>query len=156
MAKKKTILICQVGNDPRINALKEQLVQKGYTVRYVCVPRVDPKDTAREDEIKALLEGETKDVDVVICLVDETTHTDSLIDWELQRAYEEEIAIIGVYAEGCPPDVALPENLERYRDQLVTWDEEKIVTAVEGRGVASENPDGTPKGPSWNVGKTEC
>lgn len=156
MERKKMILICQAGNASRIEVLKEQLTQKGYTVRYVCVPSVDPNDVAKEEEIKALLENETKDVDILICLIDETTHENPLIDWEIERAYQEELTIVGMYAEECSVDVALPENLERYRDQLITWTEEKIVEILENQVILSERPDGTPKEATWTIDKKSC
>jgi len=154
---KKSILIYRTAqNAESVQKLIAELIEKGYSVQDVCLPEIASRTAASEEEIKRLLSEKTEDVDILVCIIDNVSHSDSICDWEVELAHSRSKVIVGVYSEGFSADTPIPRSLELYRDHLVGCSAEKVASAIEGVQVVSENPDGSPKGKVWNVDKSEC
>lgn len=66
------------------------------------------------------------------------------MNWEIRAAAEAGKRIIGVYLQGAK-DEDIPSELKEYGDNLVGWNGDKIVRAINGEDFDWENADGSPK-----------
>ncbi|MDD5702590.1 MAG: TIR domain-containing protein, partial [Dehalococcoidales bacterium] len=113
--------------------------------------RAKPANQARLDKglvkdttIKRLLRMKISWASTVIVLVGDKTHSRPWVDWEIEQAHRQGKKIVGVYESGLKDKVDLPAALEKYgTSQVVGWDPEKIISAIEGEPVF-QNSDGTP------------
>lgn len=137
-------------DDKEVDKLTALLRKNGYAIRNSSI-RAKPANQARLDKglvkdetIRRLLRMKISWASTAIVLVGEETHSRPWVNWEIEQAHRQGKDIIGVYEHGLKDRVELPEALEKYgTSQVVGWDSEKIISAIEGEPVF-QNPDGTP------------
>ncbi len=137
-------------DDANVDKLTDLLSKNGFNIRNSSI-RVKPANQLRLDKglvkdstIKRLLRMKISWAGTVIVLVGNHTHSRPWVNWEIEQAHKQGKKIVGVYERGLKDKVDLPPALERYAtSQVVGWDSEAIMAAIEGEPVF-QNPDGTP------------
>jgi len=126
------------------------LGKAGYDVRNSSI-RAKPANQRRLDEgrisekvIARLLRMKMSWATTVVVLIGRETHTRPWVDWEINKAHELGKRIVGVYERGGTEN-DLPEPFKKYGDALVAWNSDSVMDAVDGKPVAFQNPDGTPR-----------
>ncbi len=137
-------------DDANVDKLTKLLSNNGFDIRNSSI-RAKPANQRRLDNglvkdstIKRLLRMKISWAGTVLVLVGKQTHSRPWVDWEIEQAHRQGKKIVGVYERGLKDKVDLPPALERYgTSQVVGWDSEAIMAAIEGEPVF-QNPDGTP------------
>jgi len=137
-------------DDANVDKLTKLLSNNGFDIRNSSI-RAKPANQRRLDNglikdstIKRLLRMKISWAGTVLVLVGKQTHSRPWVDWEIEQAHRQGKKIVGVYERGLKDKVDLPPALEKYgTSQVVGWDTEAIMAAIEGEPVF-QNPDGTP------------
>lgn len=131
-------------DDERLPALKKLLGDNGYDVRDSSINSSKPNNAQSEDYIKQkILAPQIDWAGALVVLVSPGTHESEWVDWEIEYAHRQGKHVIGVWDRGAR-DADLPANLETYGYDLVGWQAEGIIEALNGK-THWENPDGTPR-----------
>lgn len=91
-----------------------------------------------------LIRPQIKWAGTVVVLIGEKTANSDYVNWEIKTAAEMGKRIIGVFLRGAQ-ESDVPQELKNYGDNLVAWNGEKIVAAINGEDFVWENPDGSPR-----------
>ena len=136
-------------DDAAVDKLTRLLSSKGYDIRNSSI-RAKPANQARlekglvsEEVIRRLLRLKIAWAQTVVVLVGKATHTRPWVDWEIAEANKRGKRIVGVYEHGGTA-ADLPENLKKYASEIVAWNSDSIITAIDGTDTPFQNPDGTP------------
>ena len=89
-------------------------------------------------------------------LIGPETHTRPWVDWEIEYANREGKHIVGIFAhDGKDADV--PDNFEKYGDDLVGWDSKNLISAIKaGHDGPWESPDSPPRPVKHTAGRERC
>lgn len=149
MAKEtKNIFISHVHKDDAgLSDLKELLKKNGMEVRDSSVNSDKPNNAKSPDYIKSQILAPRIDwASTMIVYISPETKNSEWVNWEIERAHEQNKTIVGVWergAHGCD----VPEALDEYGHALVGWNANRIIDAVNGDYEQFEEPDGTPRPP---------
>ena len=91
----------------------------------------------------------------VIVLIGKETHQRPWVDWEIEQANKQGKQIIGVFMRGHT-DAEIPEKLKDYASDIVSWNTESILRAIEGNAPQFQCPDGSPLPPIHAPASTDC
>jgi hypothetical protein len=135
-------------DDAGVDSLTRLLSKQGYDIRNSSI-RAKPANQARLDKglvsdevIRRLLRLKIAWAQTVVVLVGKETHTRPWVNWEIAEANKRGKRIVGVYEHGgTAADV--PENLKKYASEIVAWNGESIIAAIDGTDEPFQNPDGT-------------
>lgn len=137
------------------------LSRAGYDVRNSSI-RAKPANQRRLDEgrisekaIARLLRMKMSWATTVVVLIGRETHTRPWVDWEINKAHELGKRIVGVYERGGTEN-DLPEPFKKYGDALVAWNSDSVMDAIDGKPVAFQNPDGTPRQTTNSPPRNTC
>lgn len=156
MDKTKNVFISHFNKDEEhIGKLQGLLSSKGYQIKNSSIDSTKPNKVTHPEAIKRLLRMRINWAGTFICLVGPHTHTRPWVDWEIEQAFKKGKRIVGVFLNGAS-NADVPSNLEKYRDALVGWTGDRIIDAIEGRINDSQNPDGTPREPTWIISHGNC
>lgn len=139
-------------DDASVDKLTALLSSKGYDIRNSSI-RAKPANQARLDKglvsdevIRRLLRLKIAWAQTVVVLVGKETHQRPWVDWEIAEANKRGKRIVGVYEHGGT-SADLPENLKKYASEIVAWNSESVITAIDGTDQPFQNPDGTAASP---------
>jgi MTH538 TIR-like domain (DUF1863) len=139
-------------DDDRIGDMKSLLESKGFTMRDYSITNDKPNQAKSEEYIKSqVLAPQINSCSAMVVIVTPKTAASEWVNWEIEYAHKQGIPIIGVYAHG-ELGCELPAALADHHDQIVGWNGDRIIAAIESGGSGpSESPDGSPapaRGPS--------
>ena len=157
MDKEKNVFISHFNqDDEHIQRLKDRLAERGYTIKNSSIDSTKSNNASNPEYIKRLLRLRIQWAGTFICLIGPNTHTREWVDWEIEQAYKKGKKIIGVHIHGAG-DAEIPNNLKLYGGTVLGWNSvDKIIDAIEGDLPPWENPDGTPKLPSFHLERIKC
>ena len=154
--KSKNVFIShQSGDDEHIQKLKDLLLSKGYQLKNSSADSTRPNQATNEEYIKRLLRLRMQWAGTVIVLIGPETRKSHWVDWEIEIANKKGKKIVGVFINGAS-DSDVPDNFEKYGDELVGWTSEKIIQAIESEVGEWENPEGKPRKSHWEPVNSNC
>ena len=154
---KKNVFISHHGkDDEHVLSLKEKLAERGCQIRNSAPDSTKPNDLKEDHEIKQHLRDQISWAGTFICLIGYETYDREWVEWEIEQALMMGKKIIGVFAHGAAQDAEIPKGLELGSDDIVGWQFDKIIDALENDAYYSEQPDGTPRPTLSNLSKDEC
>ncbi|HTF68410.1 MAG TPA: TIR domain-containing protein [Edaphobacter sp.] len=129
-------------DDRKLGELKELLANQGCAVRDSSIHSGKLNEAKDADYIKSqYLAPAINWAGTLLVIVSPKTRESPWVDWEIEYAMKQGKKIVGVWAHGAA-DCDMPDNLEKYYDDLVGWRGESIVDAIFGRETFSETPSG--------------
>lgn len=148
-------------DDGAVDKLTSLLKRNGHDIRNSSI-RAKPANQARLDKglvkpevIRRLLRRKISWAGTVVVLIGKDTHTRPWVDWEINRANEQNKRIVGVYERGgTQADVPVP--LSKYASAIVGWNSKSIIDAVDGTQNPFEEPDCTPRQAPFIPATTSC
>jgi len=141
-------------DDHHVQGLKDLLKQKGYDVKDSSIDSSKPNEASNPAYIKAgILSPRIDWAGAIIVLISPNTHHSEWVNWEIECAFKKEKRIIGVWCPGAS-DSDLPEAFEKYGDDLVGWQGDKIIDALNSKD-HWERPEGNPR-PPQNAPRYSC
>lgn len=147
------LFVSHSGKDENMIEPFKKLIGHKYYVRDSSIKESNPNRATDEKYIKYnILAPKIDWAGVVVVLVGPRTHERDYVNWEIEYAQRHNKKIIGVYLPGAE-DSDIPEALEKYGDSLVTWDEKKVIKALDGN-IAWEDSKGTTRKSAMERG--EC
>jgi hypothetical protein len=145
MADTINLFISHYGGDEGYVEKFKKLIDRHYDVRDSSVVESDPNKATSEEYIKTLLKAQMDWAGKVVVLIGPITHEREWVNWEIEYAATHgDKQIIGVYLPGAS-NSDVPDALNKLGDDLVTWNQEKIISALEGDGYFWEDADGKPR-----------
>lgn len=142
----KNIFVSHQHNDAdKIEDLKKLIGKHGIEMRDSSIYEKKLKNNAKNEQYikQELIKPQMKWAGTVVVLIGKDTAKSDYVNWEIKTAAEMGKRIIGVYLRGAK-DEDIPEELKEYGSNLVGWDGEKIVGAINGEDMDWEKSDGSP------------
>ena len=141
------------GDDEHVTKMTSLLKRGGYDIRNSSI-RAKPANQRRIDQglvsdqtIKRLLRMKMSWASTVVVLIGKETHARPWVNWEIEQAHRLGKRIVGVFTQGGTQE-DIPPAFEKYGSDLVNWNTESIITAIDGtREGPFQDPDGTPRTP---------
>ena len=139
-----------------LDRLKELMKEKGYNMKDSSIDESKPNKAENEEYIKSLLRTRIDWSGTLVVLIGKETHTRPWVDWEIEYAHRQGKRIVGIFAhDGKDSDV--PQNLDKYGDDLVGWGSKNLIAAIKGEHDGPwESPDSTPRPASHAAGRSKC
>lgn len=142
-------------DDAALSKLKDLLGKHGCAVRDSSINSSNPNNAKDPDYIKReILAPQINWAGVMVVLISPETHTSQWVNWEIEYAHQMEKRIVGVWCHGAK-DSDLPEAFKQFGDDLVGWQGDLILQAINGDRPPWESPDGTPR-PPQNTPRYSC
>ena len=145
--KIKNIFVSHQHNDAdQIKEFSKLIGNHGIKMRDSSIYEKKLKNNAtNESYIKyKLIKPQIEWAGTIEVLIGKDTAKSDYVNWEIRAAAEAGKRIIGVYLQGAK-DEDIPSELKEYGDNLVGWNGDKIVRAINGEDFDWENADGSPK-----------
>ena len=145
--KIKNIFVSHQHNDAdQIKEFGKLIGNHGIKMRDSSIYEKKLKNNAtNESYIKyKLIKPQIEWAGTIVVLIGKDTAKSDYVNWEIRAAAEAGKRIIGVYLQGAK-DEDIPSELKEYGDNLVGWNGDKIVRAINGEDFDWENADGSPK-----------
>jgi len=106
--------------------------------------------------IKRLLRMKISWASTVVVLIGKETHSRPWVNWEIEQANRLGKRIVGVFTRGGTKE-DVPNAFEKYGSDLVNWNTESIMAAIDGtREGPFQDPDGNPRQSPEPPGTTSC
>ena len=153
------IFISHHGKDDKyVQSLKQRLKSKGYKIRNSSIDSTKHRPTRPSDTVIArYLRKGINWAGTFICLIGKETHTRPWVNYEIRQAYLKGKKIVGIYSLGCSNSVELPEAYKKYGGSPIGWNSlGKLGDIMAGKIYPPENPDGTIRGPIFNIIRIKC
>jgi hypothetical protein len=148
-------------DDAAVSDLTSLLSKKGYDIRNSSI-RAKPANQERLDKglvpekvLKRLLRMKISWAGAVVVLIGKQTHVRPWVNWEIEEAKAQGKRIVGVYERGGT-QADLPPALENYASNIVAWNAESIISAIDGTENQFQNPDGLPREPTHGKVSISC
>jgi len=109
----------------------------------------------KDETIRRLLRRKISWAGTVVVLIGKETHSRPWVNWEIEQANKQGKRIVGVYVRGGT-EADKPANLEKYASAIVGWNTECIIAAIDGTENQFQNPDGSPRQPSYPRTSITC
>ena len=141
----RNIFVSHQHNDAdKIKDFQNLIGKHGVAMRDSSIYEKKLKNNATNEQYikQKLIKPQIKWAGTVVVLVAKDTAKSDYVNWEIKTAAEMGKRIIGVYLQGAKEE-DIPQELKEYGDNLVGWNGEKIVAALNGEDFDWENPDGT-------------
>jgi len=143
MAEKINLFISHYGGDEEYVGKFKKLISNDYEIRDSSLVRSEPNNAKNKEYIKSILRDQIDWAGKVVVLIGPKTHEREWVNWEIEYAATHgDKRVIGVYLPGAT-DSDLPEALNEFGHACVTWDEDKIKSALDGNNTwedCSGNP----------------
>src|SRR5687768_6495103 len=141
MRKKHAVFISHHGkDDEHIQDFKAKVQERGCTIDNRSVDSTQQNNAEDEDYIKSMLRKRIEQCDTFICLIGYETYNREWVEWEIQQAVEMGKKIIGVFIYGAAEDAEIPDGIKEYADDVIGWQIDKIIDAIETDNYYSEKP----------------
>jgi hypothetical protein len=134
MKEKINIFIPHYGGDEKyIEDLKGLISKHGnYEIRDSSIVESEPNNATNTEYIKSIIRSKIDWAGKIIVLIGPKTHERDWVNWEIEYAAKSgDKNIIGVFLPGSA-DADIPEALEEFGYACVTWNSDKIISAIEG------------------------
>lgn len=149
-------------DDDHVTKMTSLLNKGGYDLRNSSI-RAKPVNQSRLDKnlipeatLKRLLRMKMSWASTVVVLIGKDTHKRPWVNWEIEMANRLGKRIVGVFTRGGTQD-DVPPAFEKYGGDLVAWNSESILNAIDGtRDELFQNPDGTPRPPTSTGDHQNC
>ena len=160
--KRRHVFISHHHNDDaEVNNLTDLLSRKGYDIRNSSI-RAKPANQRRleqglvkDETIRRLLRMKISWAGVVVVLIGKETHSRAWVNWEIEQANTQGKRIVGIYVRGGT-EADIPPALESYADDIVAWNSDSIIAAIDGTTYSFETPDGTPRETAHTPVTSKC
>ena len=161
MDKKYNIFISHYGKDDRhVQSLKQRFKDQGYNIRNSSIDSTKHKHRTKipsDRVVSRLLRKGISWAGTFICLIGEKTHERKWVNHEIRQAHLQGKTIVGIYKHGCKDNVQLPDAYKKYGGAILGWNSlDKLGDAMVGKDINLENPDGSPKAPTYTVTRVKC
>lgn len=141
-------------DDEHVTKMTSLLNKSGYDLRNSSI-RAKPSNQNRLDKnlipeatLKRLLRMKMSWASTVVVLIGKDTHKRPWVNWEIKMANELGKQIVGVFTRGGTQE-DVPPAFEKYGGDLVAWNSESILQAIDGtRDGLFQNPEGVPRPPT--------
>ncbi|MBD5532017.1 MAG: TIR domain-containing protein [Lachnospiraceae bacterium] len=143
----KNIFVSHQHNDAnKIEGLKKLIGKHGINMRDSSIYEDKLKNNAQNEQyIKyELIRPQIQWAGTVVVLIGKDTAKSDYVNWEIKTAADMGKRIVGVFLPGAK-DADIPPELYEHGHNLVGWNGEKIVRAIDGEDMEWEEPDGTPR-----------
>lgn len=143
----KNIFVSHQHDDAdKIEALKSLIGKHGIDMRDSSIYENKLKNNATNEQYikQELIKPQMKWAGTVVVLIGKDTAKSDYVNWEIKTAAEMGKRIIGVFLQGAKEE-DIPSELNEYGHNLVGWNGEKIVRAIDGEDMDWEKPDGSPR-----------
>lgn len=143
----KNIFVSHQHNDAdKIEALKKLIGKHGINMRDSSIYEKKLKNNAKNEQYikQELIKPQMQWAGTVVVLIGKDTAKSDYVNWEIKTAAEMGKRIVGVYLQGAREE-DVPSELIEHGNNLVGWNGEKIVKAINGEDMDWEKPDGTPR-----------
>ena len=146
MENKNIFVSHQHSDADKIEAFKSLIGRHGINMRDSSIYESKLKNNAKNEQYikQELIKPQMRWAGTVAVLIGKDTAKSDYVNWEIKTAAEMGKHIVGVFLQGAK-DEDVPPALYEYGDNLVGWNGEKIVRAIEGEDMDWEKPDGTPR-----------
>jgi hypothetical protein len=148
-------------DDAGVDKLTKLLAGRGYDIRNSSI-RAKASNQARLDRglvsdetIRRLLRRKISWAGKVIVLIGKETHKRPWVNWEIDQAQKQGKAIIGIFEHGGT-NADVPSNLKKYASELVAWNPDSIIAALDGTDAPFQEPDGSPSPPPSGTPRSVC
>ena len=141
----KNIFVSHQHNDAdKIEDFKRLIGNHGIDMRDSSIYESKLKNNATNEQyIKyELIKPQITWAGTVVVLIGKETAKSDYVNWEIKTAAEMGKRIIGVYLQGATEE-DIPAELIEHGHNLVGWNGNRIVRAIDGEDMDWENPDGT-------------
>ena len=135
-------------DDAEVSNLTSLLSKKGYDIRNSSI-RAKPANQERlrkgeieEKVLRRLLRMKISWAQTVVVLIGKETHSRPWVNWEIEQAKTQNKRIVGVYVRGGT-QADIPPALEDYATNIVGWNSDNIMAAIDGTENPFQNPDGS-------------
>ena len=161
-SKRRHVFISHHHNDDaEVNNLTDLLSRKGYDIRNSSI-RAKPANQRRlelglvkDETIRRLLRMKISWAGVIVVLIGKETHSRPWVNWEIEQANEQGKRIVGVYVRGGT-EADVPPAMEDYADDIVNWNSDSIISAIDGSTHVFETPDGSAREPVHDRVSVRC
>ena len=143
----KNIFVSHQHNDAdKIESLKDLIGRHGIDMKDSSIYEKKLKNNATNEQYikQELIKPQIKWAGTVVVLIGKDTAKSDYVNWEIKTAGELGKRIVGVYLQGAKEE-DIPKELNEYGHNLVGWNGDKIVRAINGEDMDWEKPDGTPR-----------
>lgn len=143
----KNIFVSHQHNDAdKIESLKDLIGRHGIDMKDSSIYEKKLKNNATNEQYikQELIKPQIKWAGTVVVLIGKDTAKSDYVNWEIKTAGEMGKRIVGVYLQGAKEE-DIPKELNEYGHNLVGWNGDKIVRAINGEDMDWEKPDGTPR-----------
>lgn len=140
----KNIFVSHQHNDAdKIEDFKNLIGNHGIEMRDSSIYEKKLKNNAHNEQyIKyELIKPQIQWAGTVVVLIGKDTAKSEYVNWEIRTAAEMGKRIVGVFLQGAKEE-DIPKELMEYGDNLVGWNGEKVVRAINGENLDWETPNG--------------
>lgn len=130
----KNIFVSHQHNDAdKIEDLKNLIGRHGINMRDSSIYESKLKNNAKNEQYikQKLIKPEMTWAGTVVVLIGKDTAKSDYVNWEIRTAAEMGKRIVGVFLRGAKEE-DIPSELYEHGHQLVGWNGEKIVRAING------------------------
>lgn len=124
----RVFLSFSMRNHAQVGLLRHQAASEGFEIDFVDNSLKEP---VRHVHWHGPVGKKIKESDAVICLVGEDTHQREAVSWEVQTAYDNDVAVIPVRVHRGRR-FRLPDPIRDAGDRTVEWNLEKISYKLDG------------------------
>ena len=145
--KIKNIFVSHQHNDAdKIEKLKSLIGRHGIRMRDSSIYESKLKNNATNEQYikQQLIKPQMQWAGTIVVLIGKDTAKSDYVNWEIKTAGEMGRRIVGVFLQGAKEE-DVPAELNEYGHELVGWNGDKIVRAINGEDMDWEKPDGTPR-----------
>jgi len=148
-------------DDAEVDKLTALLSKGGCDIRNSSI-RAKPANQRRlnqglvkDETIRRLLRMKISWAGTVIVLIGKDTHSRPWVDWEIKQANRQGKTIIGIYAQrGTEADI--PTTLKNYATDIVAWNTQSIMNAIDAKATSFQKPDGSDIDPIHTPVSIKC
>lgn len=148
-------------DDAQVTNLTNLLSERGFDVRNSSI-RAKPANQERlanglikDATLRRLLRMKISWASSMIVLIGKDTHKRPWVNWEIEQANKTGKNIVGVFERGGTA-ADIPPALEKYGSNIVGWNTDSIISALDGSALEFQNPDGTPRAPTHGRVALRC
>jgi len=149
-------------DDAEVTNLTNLLSRRGWDVRNSSI-RMKPSNEQRRAKglipdavIERALRMRISWAQAVVVLIGKGTHARPWVNWEIEEAHRQGKRIVGVYIRGGT-EADVPPALAKFATQeIVGWNTDSIVSAVEGNNQPFQASDGSQRPRASAAGSSRC
>lgn len=119
-------------DDEHVTGMRRLLKDGGHEVQISTVDSTNPNNAHNEAYIKSDILGPKIDwAGTMVVLISPGTKDSPWVDWEIERAQQQDMRIVGVWTPGAS-ECDVPQGLTEYADAVVGWQADRIEGAIAG------------------------